>query len=355
LANQLEKREIVFRKNNGRADLLGKISTVFMGSDAIALPMLQDLFTHFKDRVQLKGVITQPDRHSGRGMKLHANPIKSWAIENNIAVQQPVKLGSEICDWLDEQDCDLIIIMAYGRILRDKLLKIPELGVINLHASLLPAYRGASPIPAAIASGDRFTGVTIMRVVPELDAGPILDYEKVGIDLKDDSQSLGKKIGKAAAIVTQRNLLAIIEGKSKFVPQNNEEASFTRLLNKEDGVLDFQVSANDLVNRVRALKSWPGCFFYFDKQRIKIGEVEADNKSSSIEPGVILGEERGALCVSTGAGILRILELQRPGGRMLPAKDFLRGLKMECGTALPEKRMFPLVSSQPFLRGKGNS
>ncbi len=334
---------------------MGKISTVFMGSDAIALPMLQDIFAHFKEEVHLKGVITQPDRRSGRGMKLHANPIKSWAIENNIAVQQPVRPGNEICDWLEAQGCELIIVMAYGRILRDKLLKIPQLGVLNLHASLLPAYRGASPIPAAIASGDRFTGVTIMRVVPKLDAGPILDNEKVGIDLKDDSHSLGKKIGQAAAIVTRRNLLGIIEGKSTFLAQNDEEASFTRLLNKEDGVLNFQVSANDLVNRVRALKSWPGCFFYFDEQRIKIGEVETENKPTSIEPGVILGEEGGALCVSTGSGILRILELQRPGGRMLPAKEFLRGLRMECGTVLPEKRMFPLVSSQPFLKGKSNS
>lgn len=334
---------------------MGKISTVFMGSDAIALPMLQDLFTHFKEEVYLKGVITQPDRRSGRGMKLHVNPIKNWAIENKITVQQPVRLGNDICDWLVEQRCELIIVMAYGRILRDKLLKIPQLGVLNLHASLLPAYRGASPIPAAIASGDRFTGVTIMRVVPELDAGPILDNEKVGIDLKDDSQSLGKKISKASAIVTRRNLLAIIEGKATFVPQNKEEASFTRLLNKEDGVLDFKVPANDLVNRVRALNPWPGCFFYFDKQRIKIGKVEIDNQPSSIEPGVILGEERGALCVGTGSDILRILELQRPGGRMLLAKEFLRGLRMECGTVLPEKRMFPLVSSQPFLKDKSNS
>ena len=339
---------MAFRKNPGKADLLGKISTVFMGSDAIALPMLQDLFTHFKEEVHLKGVITQPDRRSGRGMKLHANPIKSWAIENKITVQQPVRPGNDICDWLEEQGCELIIVMAYGRILRDKLLKIPQLGVLNLHASLLPAYRGASPIPAAIASGDRFTGVTIMRVVPELDAGPILDNEKVGIDLKDDSHSLGKKIGQAAAIVTRRNLLAIIEGKSTFVPQNDEEASFTRLLNKEDGVLDFQVSANDLVNRVRALKPWPGCFFYFDEQRIKIGEVETENKLTSIEPGVILGEEGGALCVSTGSGILRLLELQRPGDACCQRKNFLEVLGWNVAPFYLRKGCFPLYLLNPF-------
>lgn len=333
---------------------MSKISTVFMGSDAIALPMLRDLLTSFKERINLKGVITQPDHHSGRGLKLKINPIKSWAVQNNIAVKQPVKLGNEICHWLEEQGCAFIIIMAYGRILREKLLKIPKLGVINLHASLLPAYRGASPIPAAIASGDCFTGVTIMRVVPELDAGPILDYEKVSIDLIDDAHMVGTKIGKAAVIVTERNLSKIIEGRSKFVPQNNKEATFTRLLDKKDGILDFRASANDLANRIRALTPWPGCFFYFDMHRIKIGKVKADNKPLSIEPGVIIGEKHGALCVSTGSGILCMLELQRQGGRLLPAKEFLRGFKMENGTVLAEKRMVPLVSSQPFLKKNGS-
>lgn len=319
-----------------------------MGSDAIAIPMLEDLITHFKDKIHLRGVITQPDQHTGRGMKLHANAIKSWAVDNEIEVLQPVKLGNDICDWFYKEDCTLIMIMAYGRILREKLLKIPKIGTLNLHASLLPAYRGASPIPAAIASGDRVTGVTIMRVVPELDAGPILDSEKVGININDDSHSLSKKIGEAAVTVMRRNLPAIIEGKSIFIPQNSERASFTRLLSKKDGGIDFQDSAEDLVNRIRALKPWPGCFFYFEKQRIKIGRAEIGSNTSSYKPGVILGEEDNALCVSTGSGTLRILEMQRPGGRMLPATEFLRGLRLECGTVLPEIRMSPLVSSQLF-------
>lgn len=323
-----------------------------MGSDAIAIPMLEDLVGHLRDKVILKGVITQPDRRSGRGMKKQVNPIKDWAEENKITVLQPVKLGSDICEWLRKEDCDLVIVMAYGRILRADLLNTPPLGVLNLHASLLPAYRGASPIPAAIASGDSVTGITLMRVVPELDAGPMMDNEKVNIELNDDVLSLSDKIAAASVPLIRRNLRGLIERNTGLIPQNPKEATYTRLLKKEDGALNFHVSALELVNRIRALKIWPGCFFKFNNQRIKIGRAEADSDNYASGASIVLGEDKGAFCVSAQSGILRMLELQRPGGRMVSAPAFLRGLKIERGTVLPHTKMLPLVSATPFPKIK---
>jgi methionyl-tRNA formyltransferase len=165
------------------------LRTVFMGSDPIALPLLDALAVAHAGDIELVGIYTQPDRPSGRGMKLQANEIKQWALEHSLPIRQPEKLGQEDVDWLQEQRCDLLLVMAYGHILRQKLLDVPRLPPLNFHASLRPAA-GASPIETAIATGETRTGVTLMRIVRELDAGPMLDREVVEIAPEDDRASV---------------------------------------------------------------------------------------------------------------------------------------------------------------------
>lgn len=333
---------------------------VFMGSDPIALPTLEWLTRAAADRVTLVGVFTQPDRPHGRGQKLTPNAIKTWALERGLPVLQPDKLGTADLAALRALAPDSVVVMAYGHILRQEWLDAPPAGIWNLHTSILPKFRGASPIQAAIAAGETETGVTLMRMVLRLDAGPVLDIERVSVDVYETGATLEAKLAAACVPLVARNLDPLFAAAPALATQNDATATFTRRLRKGDGRLDFRVPPVVLARRINALNPWPGAFFPVVDEIIRVGLAEPVPFSSAVEllgragieapiaPGTVLPPASDALLVATGAGVLRLLRLQRPGGRMLPAAEFLRGHVVAPGTVLPSADMPELVAAAPF-------
>jgi len=321
---------------------------VFLGSDAIALPALE--YLRGAPEVELVGVISQPDRPAGRGRHLHANPVAAWARAQAVTLRQPARLSVEDLEWLRAEQVDLALVMAYGHILRNDFLETPPRGVWNLHGSLLPAYRGASPVETALAVGDTMTGVCLMRVVAALDAGPVADREEVPILPTDTGVVLRGRLGQACVPLLARNLVALGDGSIKTQPQNDARASYTRKLTKADAQLDFAQPAADLERRIRALQPWPGAVVEHKEVALKIGGVTVLTQAATGVPGAIVAVGAAGVDVATGAGILRLLTLQRPGGRMLAAADFLRGYALEVGEQLPGHPLTPLVSPRPFPR-----
>lgn len=329
---------------------MAPLSTVFMGSDAIALPLLESLYNDYKDDIKLTGIFTQPDRRKGRGMKLQENPAKQWAMEKKIPVLQPCRIGSQEYAYLRSLNCQLIFVMAYGHILSETLLALPEYGVFNFHTSLLPAYRGASPIATAISSGEKVTGVTLMVVEKEMDAGAIIDQEKIMIVREDTTIEVSEKASDACVPLLQRNLKAIASGCVQQTLQHHEKATYCRRLKKKDGMLDFCNPASSLYNRIRGLYPWPGTFFEYNEIPIKIGRASFSETSKGDHfPGIILGLENEALAVATGQGILFLHKLQRPGGKMLPVKAFLSGFPMLSGEVLKGQPMTQLVTFSKYV------
>ena len=303
-----------------------------MGSDALALPMLNTLIEH--RAVNLTGVFTQPDRRRGRGMQVQANAIKQWAQGFDIPVYQPEKIGEAEYSLLRDGLCELILVAAYGHILTDTLLGIPSLGVFNFHTSLLPAYRGASPIQTAIACGDSETGVTLMGVVRAMDAGPIADWERIVIDREDKAPSVYQKAAAACVSLLKRNVAALLAGTLSLTPQDADRVSYCRRLNKDDGALDFSAPASTLYNRIRAFDPWPGCYVHHAGTHLKIGQAAFSEESADAKPGSILGLRDDGLAIATGRGVLLLKKLQRPGGKMLGVREFLAGFALPVGTQL---------------------
>lgn len=318
------------------------VKIAFFGSDEIALPCLQAISTSF-DNIEISAVLTQPDRRSGRGRTLRSNPIKQWAIESSVPVRDPQKPGIEEVTWLKELGVDLILVMAYGHILKQALLDAAPLGCFNLHASLLPEYRGASPIETSIAMGEETTGVTLMQVIPQMDAGPIIDSESIYITSEDTGISARGKIAKACIPLINRSLPTLISKNFQKVEQVEKDATYCRKLNKADGRMDFSLSADDLVCRSRAFAGWPGCYFLDGDTILRVGKMEKDLRDLNLKPGQRYEEVVDSLIIGTGSGAISISELQKPGGKMLPVSDFLRGY------SLPSTISFSLPSESRKL------
>ncbi len=321
---------------------------VFLGSDSIALPLLDWLLGEGKTWAQLTAVFTRPDRPEGRGQKVVANEIKTWALAHAIPVYQPDKLTDDVRAQLAALASDVALVMAYGHILKDAFIATPRLGTLNLHASLLPNYRGASPIQSAIASGDAETGVSLMRIVRKLDAGPVADVERVPIAPADTAIEIEAKLAAACAPLLRRTLPVFAEEKLCFVEQDETRASYCRKLTRDDGRLDFTRPASELVARINGLFPWPACSVVINGQPVKIGLAERGLDICPESPGSVRTMEDGALEVATGQGSVRLLKLQKPGGKMLSAAEFLRGFPVASGTLLPSEPMPPLVGTTPF-------
>ena len=336
---------------------------VFLGSDAIARPLLDWLVSDVgRAQVEVVGVFTQPDRPVGRGQKITANEIKTWALGRGLPVLQPEKITDEVRAQLAALTPDLSLVMAYGHILRDAFIVTPRLGTLNLHTSLLPQYRGASPIQTAIASGERQTGVTLMQIVRELDAGPLADFERVTIEPLDTALDIEAKLAAACVPLVVRALPRLAANTLDFIAQDHARATFCRRLKKNDGALDFAAPAAVLAARINGLFPWPTCGCELNGQPIKIGLADvaplADPalpassapQSANVALGSVLGVDAHGLLVATGAGVLRLRRLQRPGGRMLPAAEFLRGFPVASGTQIASMPLPALCGSSPFPR-----
>ena len=323
---------------------------LFLGSDPIALPTLNRLLATEPRRVEIVAVYTQPDRPHGRGQRTLPGPIKEWAVARGFPVFQPERLDGTDVERVRALHIDAALVMAYGQILKEDFLGAPRLGVFNLHTSVLPRYRGASPVAGAIASGETGTGVSFMRVVRQLDAGPVAAVAPVAIGARDTTATVEAALGEAAAALTERCLAALGEGTLPLRDQDPAQASFCRRLEKADGVLDFTRPAAEVARRVNALQPWPGCAVELAGQTVKIGLAEARPEAVAATPGTVLPPEADALPVAATGGVVRLLRLQRPGGKMLPAADFLRGFDLPAGTVIPSAPMPPLVSPVPFPR-----
>ncbi len=325
---------------------------VFLGSDPIALPLLNWLGGEGSSVATIVAVLTQPDRPTGRGQKVAANGIKAWALERGLPVLQPEKLTPEVRGQFAEIAPDVALVMAYGHILRDDFIGTPRLGTLNLHTSLLPRYRGASPIQTAIANGERATGVSLMRIVRKLDAGPVADMERVSIDPLDTALDVERKLAGACVPLVARTLPRLAGGTLTFADQDEGEVSFCRKLQKEDGTLDFHQPASVLAARINGLFPWPGCSVSVLGQPVKLGlaDVGTAETPAGAAAGTVLGADPAGLLVTTGQGVLRLRRLQRPGGRMLEAAEFLRGFPVAPGAVLPSRDMPTLVTREPVLK-----
>ncbi len=323
------------------------LRTVFLGSDAISLPLLNWLVGPEGSRhATLIAVYTQPDRPVGRGQKVQANAIKQWAEARGLPVRQPDKITPEVRAAYAAETPDLCLVMAYGHILRDDFIAIPPRGTINFHASLLPGLRGASPIQTAVATGAANAGVSLMRIVRALDAGPVADMEAVPVGPLDTALDVESRLAEACVSLLGRALPKLVRGELTFVEQDATKATFCRKLTKEDSGLDFSRAATELAARVNGLYPWPCAQVEWDGQALKIGLADALPGTGA--PGQVLGSDTAGLLIGTGNGVLRARRLQRPGGRMLEATEFLRGASIAPGTCFPSRVMSPLVAAQPF-------
>ena len=308
---------------------------VFFGTPQFAVPTLRRLpdSTH-----SVAGVITQPDRPRGRGQKITHAPVKALALARGIPVYQPDRLKPpEVADTLRGWGADLGVVAAYGRIIPEQLLTIPRLGMVNVHASLLPKYRGAAPVHRAVINGDSQTGVTIMRVVKELDAGSM--FAQVTRPIGPDETS--DVVESALADMGAELLLTIVEqlasGNAREEPQDETQATYASRLTKEEGLVDWTRTASDIHNRVRGLYPWPHAYTFFKGTRLIILRSEvADAGASATSPGTILRATSEAIHVATGDGELAILEVQPEGRRAMRAHDFLLGHRLATGETFSE-------------------
>jgi methionyl-tRNA formyltransferase len=321
---------------------------LFMGSDAVALPLLNWLEGEGSRIARIAGVVTGPDRPSGRGQEVRPNPVKAWTSGRAFPVLQPEKLDPAALEAVSALRADVALVVAYGQILRDDFIAVPRLGTLNLHASILPAYRGASPIQTAVACGDVQTGMTLMRIVRELDAGPVADVERVDIARLDTALDVEAKLSGCAVALLRRALPRLARGELSFVPQDASLATFCRRLGKPDGVLDFAASASVLSARVNGLFSWPSVAVDILGTSVRVGLSDAVDGGAPAPPGTVTGSDALGLLVATGSGTLRLRRLQRPGGRMIDASEFLRGFPVPAGTALASRPMPALVAAKPF-------
>ena len=322
-----------------------KRKIAFFGSDEIALPGLRSI-SKAGFCAEIAAVLTQPDRRSGRGRKFQPNAIKAWAMQSGLPVQDPEKPGPEEVVWLKELGVDLVWVMAYGHILKKDLLTAAPLGCFNLHASLLPQYRGASPIETSLAMGDRKTGVTLMEVIPRMDAGPVIDVEEVEISGHDTGPSLRHKIANACVPLVHRAMPLLVSGNYQKTDQDEQRATYCRKLSKEDGRINFNLAGEELVTRMRAFAGWPGTFFTFEDIVLRVGQLRVVSCSQALKPGERFSGAVQSLVVGSGNGAVEILEIQKPGGKMLPVADFLRGF------SLPQEVTFSSPVDQAVLLRK---
>jgi methionyl-tRNA formyltransferase len=301
----------------------GPLRIVFFGTPAFAVPTLEALLA---SRHAVVAVVTQPDRPRGRGQKTTHAPIKASATAAGVTVLQPDSMKDPgFVAALSAMNADLGVVAAYGKILTDAVLAVPRLGMVNVHASLLPRYRGAAPVHRAIIAGERETGITIMRMVRALDAGPMLAAAHRSIGPDETSEDVERDLARIGATLAASTIERLIEGPVLELAQNDADATYAHRLAKDDGVIDWALSADQIHNRIRGLHPWPhGFTFLGDKRLILLRSTPSADVAAS-EPGTVLEASGDRLRVATGAGVLTLLELQAEGKRPMPAREFLVG------------------------------
>ena len=306
------------------------LSLVFMGTPDFAVMILEALIAA---RHRIRAVYTQPPRPAGRGYKLQPSPVQALAERHGLPVRCPRTLrDGEAQAEFAALGADAAVVAAYGLILPKPALDAPKLGCLNVHASLLPRWRGAAPIQRAILAGDRETGITIMQMEEGLDTGPILLREAIPIGPKTTAGELTERLADLGARLIVEALDGVAAGRLEATPQPEAGATYAPKLRREEAQLDWRRSASQLKRQVRAFDPWPGAFFFARDERVRVLAAEAASGLGGAEPGTVLDEH---LSIACREGALRPLRLQRPGRAPLDTAAFLRGFALPPGTVLP--------------------
>ncbi len=305
---------------------------VFMGTPDFSVPSLEALHAAGHDIVL---VVTRPDKPSGRGRKLSAPPVKKAAIKLKRPMIQPPSLRDEPArEALREAQADFFIVVAFGHILTQTVLGLPKQGCINVHASLLPRYRGPAPIHWAVINGDKESGVTTMMMDKGLDTGDILLREKEPIVLTDTTGTLHDRLATLGSRLLCRTLDEFAEGTLQRTPQEHSQATYAPLLKKTDGLIDWNKPAALIESFIRGMNPWPGAFTFWGNRRLKIFRAEMSRMAATAPPGTILKALADELTVATGHGTLAVFEIQEASGSRLPVSEFLRGCRIAPGEVL---------------------
>ena len=302
---------------------------VFMGTPKLAAGVLEALW---EAGHEIRAVVTQPDKPKGRSKALQMSPVKEFALEKGIEVFQPVRIRKpEAVDKLKEFDAEVFVVAAFGQILSQEILDMPKYGCINVHASLLPAYRGSAPIQWCIINGEEKTGVTIMQMDAGIDTGDMLLKRSVAILPSDTAESLSDKLEKAGGEAIVEALALLEKGELRGTPQNEAERSYVPMIEKSMGRIDFSRPAREIDRLIRGLYPWPSAFTSYKGKTLKIWETVPVSEEGEGQPGSIERVEKEAVYVNTGKGILKVTQLQLEGKKRMQVKEFLLGCRMEKG------------------------
>ena len=309
-----------------------RLRIAFFGTPDFAVPTLEALLA---SRHPVVAAVSQPDRARGRGHRTSPTPVKAVALRAGLPVLQPDRLREpSFREQLTALRPDLGVVAAYGKILPEWLIAIPPLGLINVHASLLPRYRGAAPIQRAILAGEQDTGVTIMRIVRELDAGPMLARVARPIPADATGRDVERDLARSGAELLVEVVDAIADGRAIEEPQDERLATFAPKITREEGLLRWERPARDLHNQVRALTPWPHAWTRMHDARVLVIRTVVDDEAAIGTPGEVVEASGDILRVSTGRGVLRMLEIQPEGRRVMSAREFLAGRPLRPGTRL---------------------
>jgi methionyl-tRNA formyltransferase len=314
------------------------LKVLFMGTPDFAATILEEVLAAYP----VLGVVTQPDKPKGRGKELAFSPVKELALKQELPVYQPLKVKEpEFLEKIEELSPDVIVVAAFGQILPKALLDIPKYGCINVHASLLPKYRGAAPIQYSVIDGEKETGITIMYMDVGLDTGDIILQDIIPITSEETGGSLFDKMAVQGSASIIKALRQIEAGEANRIPQDNEKATYVKMISKEMGKLDFTRSAEQIERLIRGLNPWPSAYTFLEGKSLKLWQAEAENISESQQlefknatPGTVVEVRDNAIVIMTGEGLLVVKELQLEGKKRMPADAFLRGFSITVGMEL---------------------
>jgi methionyl-tRNA formyltransferase len=320
------------------------VRLIFIGTPEFAVPSLARLIG---DGHEIAAVFTQPDRPAGRGKQMHTPPVKTFALEHGLQVHQParIKTNQEVRAVFEQTEPDCGVVAAYGKILPAWLLSIPKLGCINVHASLLPRYRGAAPINWAIALGESETGVTIMQMDAGMDTGAMLAKRAIPIGEEETAPELKSRLSRLGAELLSETLPRVGRGEINPEPQDDTRATYAPMLKRDDGLIDWQRGAREIANRTRAFQPWPGAYTFLQGSRLTIWrakEVSLESRDSHPpgKPGTIARiDESGVMLWCAGQTLLRVVEMQLEGKRRLSARDVTNGLRLAVGDPITDARL----------------
>ena len=306
---------------------------VFMGTPEFAVPCLQAVAQEH----ELLAVFTQPDRKQGRGQKVHYSEVKRTALELNVPIYQPERVGKpEFISIIEDLQPEIIVVVAFGQKIPRKILELAKHGCINVHSSLLPKYRGAAPINYAIINGETVTGVSTMYLSSEWDAGDVILQDKELITKTDTAGTLHDRLSVRGASLLVETLKQIEGGTAPRIVQDHSQASFAPKMTKEIGAIDWQRSASEVNNLIRGTNPWPGAYTYYADTLIKVWQSEVDNTPTKAKPGEVVAIEADSLVVATGAGMLSLQQVQRQGSRVMSGRDVANGMRIQVGEILGE-------------------